>query len=494
MARLFVFGIGGTGSRVIKSLIMLMASGMKPGNFDEVIPILIDPHKELKELNDCKRMIRVYSKINSKLFKTHSDIEDGFFRTKITTLKDASSNISLNDDMDFDEESSESFGDFINKITIRNKSPETLDFLSLLYSDDDFNQPLKVGFKGKPHMGSIVLNSLFDGKAYNTFKSIFGKNDQIFTISSTFGGTGAAGFPLLLKNFRQSNKPEIKNCKIGALTVSPYFKLSEALETSDIDSNDFMSKTKAALSYYSKPEFTNLYNSIYHIADPYGQTEPYDNNESDQKNYAHLTEFLGAISIFDFAQNSDENKGQVKEYCIGEDESKINFNNIGNSTRDRIKSDLTSFHLFLKTHQLIYEKQKSLPFCKTFDFNEKFFDDGFFKDNEVGLDNFMNEFYSRWIDELEKNQRSLRPFNLELNSRFEKLIVGNELSSNYFDGLFIKPIDRSDILNRVAKTVTDDDIRNLDQDSKHCKYMRMCWKATKEFVNENYKIEDNGKL
>ena len=43
MPRLFVFGIGGTGARVIKSLTMLLASGIKAGDFD-IIPVLIDPH------------------------------------------------------------------------------------------------------------------------------------------------------------------------------------------------------------------------------------------------------------------------------------------------------------------------------------------------------------------------------------------------------------------------------------------------------------------
>ena len=46
--RLFIFAIGGTGSRVLKSLIMLSAAGVKPLNSDgqpvknvELVPIII---------------------------------------------------------------------------------------------------------------------------------------------------------------------------------------------------------------------------------------------------------------------------------------------------------------------------------------------------------------------------------------------------------------------------------------------------------------------
>ena len=42
MSKLYVFGIGGTGSRVLKSLTMLLASGVKC-NADTIVPIIIDP-------------------------------------------------------------------------------------------------------------------------------------------------------------------------------------------------------------------------------------------------------------------------------------------------------------------------------------------------------------------------------------------------------------------------------------------------------------------
>lgn len=42
MSKLYLFGIGGTGSRVIRSLTMLLASGVDAG-VDTIVPVLIDP-------------------------------------------------------------------------------------------------------------------------------------------------------------------------------------------------------------------------------------------------------------------------------------------------------------------------------------------------------------------------------------------------------------------------------------------------------------------
>jgi len=494
MARLFVFGIGGTGSRVIKSLIMLLSAGIKPGDFDEVIPIIIDPHKDLKELNDCKRLIRLYSDINRVVYGDNSKITDGYFRTKVSTLKTASTDKSLKDDIDFDEGSKEPFQDFISLGKIKKLSPTTKDLLSLLYSEQNFKQPLNVGFKGNPHMGSMALNSLFGGRAFRTFKSIYDNDDRIFIISSVFGGTGAAGFPLLLKNLRQNDNPAIRDCQIGALSVLPYFKLKEAKETSDIDSNDFMTKTKSALTYYNNPDFMEQYNSLYYIADLDGQTEGYENNEKTQPNKAHLVELLGAISIVHFAKRNNHRNGEVKEYCIGGNVQGVNFKNIGNTTRNMIKTKLTTLHLLSKIHTEIKENCKNLSFCKANDFSTNFFQNDFFADEENGLEIFLNEFYSKWISELEKNQRSFIPFNLKVNKSFNHLVYGNESEKRLFDGYFSKPVDKSDLLNRISKTTIDKDVRLLKDSLKYCQYLTMCWLGSTEFVQTNFKSQDNGKL
>ena len=55
MSKIFLFGIGGTGARVLRSLTMMLATGVKLG-VDEIIPIIIDPDAANADLtrHSCK--------------------------------------------------------------------------------------------------------------------------------------------------------------------------------------------------------------------------------------------------------------------------------------------------------------------------------------------------------------------------------------------------------------------------------------------------------
>ena len=76
----------------------------------------------------------------------------------------------------------------------------------------------------------MVLNQIVDSEDFVNFANSFQSGDKIFIISSIFGGTGASGFPLLLKTLRIGksfpNFSIINQANIGALTVLPYFKLN----------------------------------------------------------------------------------------------------------------------------------------------------------------------------------------------------------------------------------------------------------------------------
>ena len=61
MAKLYVFGIGGTGARIIKSLAMLLASGVSTGY--EIVPIILDPDAANADVNRTKKILDDYFKI-----------------------------------------------------------------------------------------------------------------------------------------------------------------------------------------------------------------------------------------------------------------------------------------------------------------------------------------------------------------------------------------------------------------------------------------------
>ena len=123
-----------------------------------------------------------------------------------------------------------------------------------------------------------------------------------------------------------------------------------------------------------------------------------------------------------------------------------------------------------------------------------FFQNEFFTDEENGLETFFNEFYNKWISDLESNQRSFIPFNLKVNKSFNHLVIGNESDNNFWDGYFTRPIDKSDLLNRISKTTVNKEVRILKDSFKNCQYLTMCWQGSTKFVQTNFNAQENGKL
>ena len=65
MKKVFVFCVGGTGIRVMKSITMLMAGGMSTNGYT-VVPIILDPHLDLEEKKNLHSLIDSYEDIYKK--------------------------------------------------------------------------------------------------------------------------------------------------------------------------------------------------------------------------------------------------------------------------------------------------------------------------------------------------------------------------------------------------------------------------------------------
>ena len=76
MSTLHVFAIGGTGSRVLRSLTMLLAAGVKCDM--DIRPVIVDPDHSNEDVSRCSMLIQDYCKLRKKLtFDTSSS--NGFF-------------------------------------------------------------------------------------------------------------------------------------------------------------------------------------------------------------------------------------------------------------------------------------------------------------------------------------------------------------------------------------------------------------------------------
>lgn len=399
MAKLYVFGIGGTGSRVIRSLIMNLASGADLGSgFNEIVPIIIDPDIANGNKEDTLSIIENYNKIREKL----SENNVGFFKTKISSFK--GSDVKRKDSFVFKlDGSSQTFKKFIGYNQLHEENDINKDFIDLFYSEDNLDSEMKVGFKGNPNIGSIVLNQMSQTDDYASFLKYFDKGDSIFIVSSIFGGTGAAGFPTLIKNLRKpttNNEQQVivKESKIGALSVLPYFKLDG---TDEIDDNTFLSKTKAALDYYSdsilKQGEEDL-NQMYLIGDGETNIVPYAVGAAKQKNPSHFIELASSWSIFDFVTTMDDSF-KIKEYGLVKSyDGPVVRDSLGDKSK-LLMNSLSRLKLLQNycTHSIeIFEKSKGDFKGTVSDLTPNFTKTDFY---EKHLKTFLDS-YKIWLDEL----------------------------------------------------------------------------------------------
>ena len=368
MAKLFLFAIGGTGSRVVKALTMLMAAGVQIKNTDAIVPIIIDPDTSNGDLTRTIELLKAYKEIREKGASDSSD----FFKTAITSLDELGDVGFVSDNFKFDIDGvkEQLFREFIgySELDKNNKA-----FASLLFSTANLNADMEVGFKGNPNIGSVVLNKFKDAPFFRKFASSFEEQDRVFIISSIFGGTGAAGFPLLLKNIRDAAPPiprhyYLQRAKVGAVTVLPYFGVDKVNGVT-IDSNSFTTKTKAALSYYAHnmtAESTRAINALYYIGDKVTNDQKGADGSNEQKNKAHFVELAAALSVIDF-MSLEDNKLQVSddrkavnpkyfEFGLGKESMNITFPDLSRQSYDLIAKPLTRFSLFRSFMDNHYEE------------------------------------------------------------------------------------------------------------------------------------------
>jgi hypothetical protein len=437
--KLYIFGIGGTGSRVIKALTMLLASGCKLGNdFDTVIPIIIDPDIANGDLGRTKDILRLYQIIRNQI----KDPDD-FYQQEIKTIHElANNNADINPEyfqFDLHGVNDTRFNEYIGFDTLMDDDKR---FIRLLFSDSNLESDLSVGFKGNPNMGSIVLNQFTDSENFETFAQTFNEDDAIFIINSIFGGTGAAGFPLLLKTLRGNagliNNNLINHSNIGGVTYLPYFALDEQDE---VQSTSFKEKAKIALDYYNRTIINeNQINTLYFIGNK-GNTNylNYSVGGIEQKNEAHFLEMAGALAIFDFCESPIADNTQIKEFGIEKDTENISFGDLHSANRDKISKPLTKFKLYTdyldkggvdkalnvsrwtkSDIKLLIKRSKNSMLDK------KYFNSAKYK-NEIKE---FNRHFEEWLSEMKNNKPKFSPFEDVGWENALNLIKGDEPKGN----------------------------------------------------------------
>lgn len=475
--KLFIFGIGGTGSRVLKSLTMLLQAGVKT-NVDEIVPIVIDKDDKNGDLVRTKRMIEMYIKTRSSF--TNRDGE--FFSTKISLI---------NNDLCLQlVDRKQKFSDYLG---LQQLSDSNKALAEALFSKSALDMDTTEGFRGIPSIGSVVLNQFENSDIFQGFAKQFQQGDKIFIISSIFGGTGASGFPLLLKTLRTNSDltgwSHVMNAPIGAVSVLPYFTVGKSNESGkvDVNSDTFSDKAKAALDYYANT-LDGQIDNLYYVADKNYSSFEYHAGGKHQENQAQITELIAALSIIDFARNGNKNSStSYKEFGIIDRQQahdKICFDDLHDDTKNILNAPLMQYYVFAQYMRLVFDKENrhqpwshNYPWNKTANYDKEFKQCEAMKGLMECIDNFTN-----WLNELDNSQvhkRCFEPFNLE--SRTFAFVRGNENTVNKPDFRYSNWAWMDNTLNKLS---SNKDICISESNSKEQRFFELFHLATKEFVEK----------
>ena len=373
MERLFIFAIGGTGARVLRSFTMLLASGQDSLKDYDVYPIILDYDSENGDTAIATNCIETYNRIHNIAWKDKDMVKEaGFFKSNLCQLKDDSLNGGSSFQMVYAPKGNNVFKKYIGYDTLgkdetnSDRLGQEIDttytrmLLESLYNtdsasdDSEMNLKMDVGFKGNPNIGSVVFHDIdsecFEFKA---FLERLSANDKVVVVGSLFGGTGSSGVPEIIRKIREKNG----EIHIGAILVMPYFA-PESKDGGTIRHDIFNSKTKAAINYYEGSGLISFdlkkkgkIDCAYFIGDPKPTLLPYCDGGGDQRNPANICEFISALSIIHFVQGARGSyKYGVGKYIIGDgvSVSQLFYDDFKDDFTRPIIRRLTSFTVAMK--------------------------------------------------------------------------------------------------------------------------------------------------
>lgn len=520
MARLFIFAVGGTGARVLRSFTMLLASGL-PG-FDsatEIVPIIIDHDRECGDKRRAVNALDSYNAINRALYPAGVAFDDNFFMTRVTplgALGGGAMGVPNEWCLDFgvdDAAAPMKFSDYIgyNTIVANAQLQETLGLLHALYdtSDDvsptaELNLNLKVGFKGKPNIGTVVFNEISSTVEFQHFLGQCTANDKVFVIGSLFGGTGSSGIPEIVKAIRNSGAP-CANVQIGAVLMLPYFTLqphnaggvNDGINTGAINSSMFNAKTKVALGSYGvggAGSINSRISTIYYVGDEEKCTaNAYNEGSTGQVNPAHVAEFVAAQAIVDFWTTGHNGPYEFGTKVDGEAQA-LDLTSFYDITHAQSLDSLSAFVIAMRYYREVVCGDRNKVNPTTSFYSDRCFglggklNHGVYADvnSFIGMPadggGYANDWgFYPWLEELSRNQHSLKPYRVRTNGKELKDVLSHivEYHAGFGRRNPLRDNNMSDEMNNSSRSTTPKD------DTNFFKVLRVVCKRTYNQVKNN---------
>jgi len=292
----FLIAVGGSGAKLMHSLIHLGAAGMLPANRTTLTALLVDPDENNGNIEECRNLERIYHACR-ELNVGKTDL----FRGQIS-LKGPWTPITSQSD---------SLKEIFNYNQLANNDSEEAQLMDLFFERGELEMSVKQGFRGRPAIGATVFaNSVnFERGDWKDFRTAIknasaAASPHILFAGSVFGGSGASGVPTLVRLLSNHIQKDVSNARYGLILLLPYFQFrpveGEAIQA---DPASFPLATAEALKYYDERGFLSICHTLYAV----GEQVPAEMSVSavgakEQRNEPHFIELvagMGALRFFD---------------------------------------------------------------------------------------------------------------------------------------------------------------------------------------------------
>lgn len=498
MEKYYILAIGGSGALASESLVHLCAAGTIKNC--EINILVIDPDQTNENVQRLQQTVLSYEAIRNSI----NQKDPYFFNSKIKFLKVWNPNSGEDSNL----ENGISYVQYNNENNIRYKI-----LTNLLFSEDKRKEPLHKGYKGNPMIGTIFMKDIEEDEIYKDIAAEERLNLYVF--GSLFGGTGAAGLPVMGKSFKETRASRSGATNIGACILLPYFNIKEASEQKKNEfkkngvnllpeSKNFLPAVKFAIPFYiSKHQGKNNgYDAIYYIGCP----DSFVNSQLDfgiggveQKNHSHYINLFAASGFIDFInKKSDFKKNNDTVFLatkIDLKSSSLNYNNLPLCLNEEQEKNLESFYvsaLFFEKYLLGKGRNQYIPWME----NKSPKGIGLSKDhlNTRFSDNLKIYFnkYLLWLGQIKSNNYSLELFNtsfydaehdnLDLEKYEEEIISRYRLGrENPKKGIFQKTIKFQDLDEYFNKVVSD-----IEQTEDNQKFIDILRYGSFNFISKYY--------
>lgn len=411
---------GGSGARVLESVLHLCAAGLGPSSLRTFV---IDPDDANGNVGKTRELVNTYEKCH----KAFRDNQQPFFRTGLDLLNSPQGlrvwrPVNKN----------QRFKDVLN---FSGLSHEKQDVVRLLFTEQELDMEMQVGFRGHPALGAAALSLLplyTNDELWSQFTTAIRQDlslgeVRIVIVGSIFGGTGASTIHPLVRYLRSLPQNNHANLKIAAVALAPYFQFNAAeakVKTGKQDTQPaakselFPLASRSAAEYYEHLRQNNEwdFDAMYWLGDDSPVKVEYSPGGIDQKNPAHFVDLLAAFAALDFFEqpppaNSCYYAGPLTDPGFP-DGNVLTWDDIPmmEGVHDRRRYTLHRFHLMGCAHLGFYApllsdpRLQNQPRCVPW-YNDRFRGQESLagKDNAdrlKALTSYFKDFYFPWCDEI----------------------------------------------------------------------------------------------